>query len=175
MENNRSTPTPVVMFLVQRLGYHYGIEVTASHNPAEYNGMKLIVDEGRDAPLETTARLEQLIEDGYFDDIPMLSEAEATARGLLTRMHTPFNDFIDHILSKLNQKAIRDRGLRILFDPMHGSGTYPLLVILQTLRCTVDLINDNKDAYFGGGTPAPTAKSLSDLCTRLWIPDDTAH
>ena len=167
MENNRSTPTPLVMFLVQRLGYHYGIEVTASHNPAEYNGIKLIVDEGRDAPLETTARLEQLIEDGYFDDVPMLSEAEATARGLLTRMHTPFNDFIDHILSKLNQKAIRDRGLRILFDPMHGSGTYPLLVILQTLRCTVDLINDNKDAYFGGGTPAPSETRLADLRRRV--------
>jgi len=40
-------------------------------------------------------------------------------------------------------------------------------VILQTLRCTVDLINDNKDAYFGGGTPAPTASRLMDLRNRV--------
>ena len=163
----RSTPTPLVMFLVQHHGYHYGIEVTASHNPADYNGIKLIVDEGRDAPVETTSRLEALITEHWNDEIPLLSVAEAEDKGLISYMHAPFNDFIDHILSKLNCQAIKDRGLRILFDPMHGSGTYPLLVILQTLRCTVDLINDNKDAYFGGGTPAPTASRLSDLRNRV--------
>ena len=164
---NRSTPTPLVMFLVKHLNYHYGIEVTASHNPSDYNGMKLIVDEGRDAPLETTARLEQLIEEQACGIIPAMSAAEATEKGLLETMHAPFNDFIDHILSKLNCEAIKKRNLRILFDPMHGSGTYPLLVILQTLRCTVDMINYNKDAYFGGGTPAPSASRLADLRNRV--------
>jgi phosphomannomutase len=163
----RSTPTPLIMFLVQHMGLHYGIEVTASHNPSDYNGMKLIVDEGRDAPLETTARLEELIAQGVNDEIPTLSEAEAKTRGLVTYMHSPFNDFVDHILSKLNQDAIKKRGLRILFDPMHGSGIYPLMVIMHSMRCTVDLINENKDAYFGGGTPAPTASRLMDLRNRV--------
>ena len=163
----RSTPTPLIMFLVQHMGLHYGIEVTASHNPSDYNGMKLIVDEGRDAPLETTARLEELIAQGMGDDIPTLSEAEAKANGLVTYMHSPFNDFVDHILSKLNQDAIKKRGLRILFDPMHGSGIYPLMVIMHSMRCTVDLIHENKDAYFGGGTPAPTATRLMDLRNRV--------
>ncbi len=163
----RSTPTPLIMFLVQHMGLHYGIEVTASHNPSDYNGMKLIVDEGRDAPLETTARLEELITQGMNDEIPTLSESEAKARGLVTYMHSPFNDFVDHILSKLNQDAIKKRGLRILFDPMHGSGIYPLMVIMHSMRCTVDLINENKDAYFGGGTPAPTASRLMDLRNRV--------
>ncbi|MBO5203564.1 MAG: phosphoglucomutase/phosphomannomutase family protein [Clostridia bacterium] len=163
----RSTPTPLIMFLVQHMGLHYGIEVTASHNPAAYNGMKLIVDEGRDAPLETTARLEELIEQGMQDDIPTLSEDAAKERGLITYMHSPFNDFIDHILSMLNGEAIRKRGLRILFDPMHGSGIYPLMVIMNSTRCTVDLIHANKDAYFGGGTPAPTATRLMELRHRV--------
>lgn len=163
----RSAPTPLVMFLVQHNQYHYGIEVTASHNPAAYNGMKLIVEEGRDAPLETTARLEELIARTDVRDIPTMRLSDAKEQGLVTYMHAPFNDFIDHILSKLNQAAIKKRALRILFDPMHGSGTYPLLVILQTLRCTVDLINDNKDAYFGGGTPAPTESRLLDLRNRV--------
>ncbi len=163
----RSTPTPLIMFLVQHMELHYGIEVTASHNPAAYNGMKLIVDEGRDAPVETTVRLEELIAEHSDCDIPTLTETDAKERGLITYLHAPFNDFIDHILSKLNQDAIKKRGLRLLFDPMHGSGIYPLTVILQTLRCTVDLINDNKDAYFGGGTPAPTASRLMDLRNRV--------
>ena len=163
----RSTPTPLIMFLVQHMGLHYGIEVTASHNPSDYNGMKLIVDEGRDASLETTARLEELIAKSANDEIPTLSEAEAKSRGLITYMHSPFNDFVDHILSKLNQDAIKKRGLRILFDPMHGSGIYPLMVIMHSMRCTVDLIHENKDAYFGGGTPAPTATRLLDLRNRV--------
>ncbi|MBQ7347319.1 MAG: phosphoglucomutase/phosphomannomutase family protein [Clostridia bacterium] len=163
----RSTPTPLIMFLVQHHELHYGIEVTASHNPSEYNGIKLIVDEGRDAPVETTARLEALIDVHFDDELPLLPESEAVAQGLINRVHAPFNDFIDHILSKLNQNAVKERGLRILFDPMHGSGIFPLMVILQTLRCTVDLINDNKDAYFGGGTPAPTASRLMDLRNRV--------
>lgn len=163
----RSTPTPLIMFLVRNMGLHYGIEVTASHNPSIYNGMKLIVDEGRDAPVETTSRLEQLIAEGMNDDIPMLSESEAKKMGLVTYLHSPFNDFVDNILEKLNQEAIKNRGIRILFDPMHGSGIYPLMVIMHSMRCTVDLINDNKDAYFGGGTPAPTSTRLIELRNRV--------
>ncbi len=162
----RSTPTPLIMFLVQSMGLHYGLEVTASHNPASYNGIKLIVDEGRDAPLETTALLEQLIAE-ETDEVQTCTVKDAEKQGLVTYLHAPFNTFIDNILDKLNQDIIKQRALRILFDPMHGSGTYPLMVILQTLRCTVDLINDNKDAYFGGGTPAPTESRLKDLRNRV--------
>lgn len=163
----RSTPTPFIMFLVKNENYHYGIEVTASHNPSEYNGIKLIIEEGRDAPVEITEQLEAFIAQSVDDDIPVMSEKDATEAGLITYMHAPFNSFIDHILSMLNKEAIRERSPRILFDPMHGSGTYPLMVILQTLRCTVDLIHANKDAYFGGGMPAPTEKGLIDLRTLV--------
>lgn len=162
----RSTPTPLIMFLVQHLGLHYGLEITASHNPSSYNGIKLIVDEGRDAPVETTARLETLIADDS-SPVPVLELRRGEEAGLISYLHAPFNDFIDHILEKLNCDIIKQRALRILFDPMHGSGTYPLLVILQSLRCTVDLINDNKDAYFGGGIPAPTESRLNDLRNRV--------
>ncbi len=163
----RSTPTPLIMYLVKQMELHFGIEVTASHNPSSYNGIKLIVEEGRDAPLETTARLEELIDREESVTVSILPLKAAEDAGLITYLHAPFNGFIDHILEKLNCDVIKERSLRILFDPMHGSGTYPLLVILQTLRCTVDIINDNKDAYFGGGIPAPTESRLKDLRNRV--------
>ena len=50
---------------------------------------------------------------------------------------------------------------------MFGSGTYPLMVILATARCTVDLMHSNKDAYFGGLMPAPSEKSLDELTARV--------
>ena len=59
---NRSAPTPLIMHTVKDKELYFGIEITASHNPASYNGIKLFVDEGRDAPLEVTQRLEEIIE-----------------------------------------------------------------------------------------------------------------
>ena len=159
----RSTPTPLIMFLVQNMGLHYGLEVTASHNPATYNGIKLIVEEGRDAPLEITGRLEEIIAGIDPADVEFLPFTECEKSEMVSFMKHPFNSFIDSILAKLDVDAIRERDLRVLFNPMHGSGTYPLMSILYTARCTVDLVSGEKDAYFGGRDPAPNTKSLSDF------------
>lgn len=158
---HRSAPTPLVMHTVKDQGLHYGVEITASHNPSEYNGIKLIVDEGRDAPLEVTAALEKEIRE--IRSVSYCSFEKAVEDGRITYLENPFNRFIDDILDRLNVAALRKRGLRVAFDSMHGSGTYPLLTIFYTARCTVDPIHINKDAYFGGMMPAPSEKSLDSL------------
>lgn len=165
---NRSAPTPLVMHTVKRQNLYFGVEITASHNPASYNGIKLIVEEGRDAPLEMTHRLEALI--ASIDDASEIARVpfdQACERGLVVYRKNPFNDFIDDILSVLNVNAIREHGARVLFDPMYGSGTYPLLVILCTARCTVDMIHNTRDAHFGGNLPAPSVQGLEELRTRV--------
>ncbi|MBQ1189641.1 MAG: phosphoglucomutase/phosphomannomutase family protein [Lachnospiraceae bacterium] len=158
---HRSAPTPLIMHTVKDKELHYGIEITASHNPSYYNGIKLIVDEGRDAPKEVTSRLEILI-DG-LDKVSYCNFDSAVETGKIQYLHSPFNKFLDDIIELLDMKALRDRGLRVLFDTMHGSGTYPLQVIFHTARCTIDTINLNKDAYFGGMMPAPTEQTLRNL------------
>lgn len=158
---NRSAPTPLIMHTVKDKGLYFGLEVTASHNPASYNGIKLFTDEGRDADVETTTLLEQLIEE--IDSVEYLDFDTAVSEGKITYRRNPFNKFLDDIIDVIDMKALRERGLRVLFDTMHGSGTYPLQVILHTARCTVDTINLNKDAYFGGSMPAPTEQTLSIL------------
>ena len=161
----RSVPTPLVMFLVERHELHYGAEVTASHNPPRYNGIKLFVAEGRDAPLEKTAELEGII--GRLEQARTETKTvpfeQAKEAGQITVLKTPFNDFIDQILSVLDTEAIRAQAPRILFDSMHGSSTYPLTVIFHTARCTIDQIHANKDAYFGGLMPAPSEETLDEL------------
>ncbi len=161
---NRSAPTPLVMFTVKHEKLHYGIEVTASHNPAEYNGIKLIVEEGRDASVECTERLEALIE---VAEPKSCSFDDALENGMITMLKTPFNDFIDSILSNLDVEKIKNSGVRILFDPMHGSATFPMMAVLYTARCTVDLMDSNKDAFFGGKLPAPGQKQLGSLIGRV--------
>ena len=158
---NRSAPTPLIMHTVKQKQLHYGIEITASHNPSSYNGIKLIIDEGRDADVETTELLEKLIAE--TTDIKHMEFSEAVADGLIKYIKNPFNSYIDDILEQLDVDALREKGLRVLFDSMHGSGTYPLLTIFYTTRCTIDTININKDAYFGGLMPAPTEKTLTEL------------
>ena len=158
---NRSAPTPLVMHTVKDKELHFGVEITASHNPASYNGIKLIVDEGRDAPVETTEKLEAFIAEIKEPDFIPFDTAVAEDR--VVYLKNPFNDFLDDIIGLLDMEALRSRGLRVLFDSMHGSGAYPLLTIFYTARCTIDTININKDAYFGGLMPAPNKQSLAAL------------
>ena len=167
LATNRSTPTPMIMHTVKVQGLDYGIEVTASHNPYEYNGLKLFLHEGRDASVEVTSRVEAIINALDEKDVKRMSFDEALEKGLVEIMKNPFNAFIDDILAQMDIEKIRERGPRILFDPMHGSGTYPLIIILSTARCTVDLLHSNKDAYFGGDMPAPSESSLDELTERV--------
>lgn len=162
---NRSAPTPLIMHTVKDKELNFGVEITASHNPANYNGIKLFVKEGRDAPLEVTEELELVIENIFdvdYDDFDNL-----VAEGKIVYLHGPFNKFIDDIIDLIDMKALRDRGLRVAFDAMHGSGSYPLEVILHTARCTIDTININKDAFFGGKMPAPTEQTLNTLSNMV--------
>ena len=159
----RSMPTPMIMHYVQKHGLDFGIEITASHNPSAYNGIKIIVSEGRDAPVEFTAELESYIEKVDSVDVKHWALPNEYSEILCN----PFNDYIDDILSQLNTDAMRAHGARLLFNPMHGSGMYPLMCILYTVRCTVDPINYNRDAYFGGMMPAPAPHSLQDLTEQV--------
>lgn len=161
---NRSAPTPLVMHTVKVENLYYGIEITASHNPSNYNGIKLIVEEGRDADVETTTKLEKLIAEAVVESMPFDT---ALTEGLVELLPNPFNKFLDDIINVLDMEALRNRGLRVLFDSMHGSGAYPLLVIFYTARCTIDTMNANKDAYFGGLMPAPNKDSLVQLKNKV--------
>ena len=161
----RSVPTPLVMHTVKDKCLDFGIEITASHNPSNYNGIKLIIEEGRDAPLEITNHLEELI--ATTSDVEFTQFDNAVEKGLVTYIKNPFNKFLDDIIGLLDMNAMRERGLRVLFDSMHGSGTYPLLVIFHTARCTIDTININRDAYFGGVMPAPSERTLFTLRNQV--------
>ncbi len=162
---NRSAPTPLIMHTVLKRGLHYGIEITASHNPSEYNGIKLVVEQGRDAPVEITEKIEKIIE--TLDEPAYIDFDEAVESGIIEYIKNPFNDYIDDIISQIDMSALRERGLRVLFDVMHGSGSYPLVVIYHTARCTIDSINLDKDAFFGNQMPAPTNESLALLKYRV--------
>ena len=167
---DRSVPTPVVMFYVMKHDLPYGMMVTASHNPALYNGIKVFTREGRDANEQVTADIE-----GYIAQVereqqgrPMdtLPYEEALAKGMVTEFH-PLNEYLDNIIGRVNMDAIREADLHVALDPMYGVSLNSLRTILLTARCDLDLINDAHDTLFGGRMPAPSSTTLRALQTYV--------
>jgi len=168
----RSSPTPMIMFTVKQGGHPYGMAVTASHNPAIYNGIKIFTEGGRDANREVTDRIEAQIKLLQPSDVRSVDYGQALEKGLI-REGYPFNEYIDSILDMLDTAAIRKHRLRIAIDPMYGVSNSSLRTILLTCRCDVDVIHEEHDTLFGGKMPAPSASRLKPLAN--YVVDHGCH
>lgn len=157
---NRIAPTPMIMFSVKEMKLKYGAAVTASHNPADYNGIKIFTEGGRDASKEITDIIEQEIDN--VTEIKYIDFAKAIDSGIVVKLN-PFNDYIDKIISLVDIETIKKKQLKILLDPMYGVSKTSLQTILMTARCEVDLIHDRHDTLFGGRLPSPNSKTLGRL------------
>ena len=159
---NRSSPTPLIMYTVKMLNMPYGLMVTASHNPAIYNGVKIFTAGGRDADKSVTNRIESEIAQLDESAIRSIDYEEALQQGLVREDNTA-NDYIDSILALVDTEAIKRARLRIALDPMYGVSQTCLRTILMTCRCDLEVIHDRHDTLFGGKLPAPNAHTLVQL------------
>ncbi len=159
---NKSAPTPLVMFYVMKHDLPYGMMITASHNPAIYNGIKVFTAGGRDADEIQTAEIESYIRD--VTDIPPeeMEYEEALEKGLIQEIY-PLNEYLDNIIAAINMEKIREAGLKVALDPMYGVSETSLKTILLTARCDVETIHERHDTLFGGKLPAPAAATLRAL------------
>lgn len=156
------SPTPLIMYTVKSFACDYGLAVTASHNPADYNGIKIFTKGGKDADLSVTKKLEEILKDLSMDQVKTMKFQEGKDKGVI-RSVSPFNDYVDAIISMLDKEAIRNRELKVLVDPMYGVSKAALQTVLITVRCEVDVINDRHDTSFGGRMPSPTKETLGKL------------
>ena len=163
---NKSSPTPLIMFYVMKHELPYGMMVTASHNPAVYNGIKVFTEGGRDADKETTDEIEQIAAAIRPEEIEVIPYEEARDRGLIEEIY-PLNEYLDDIIDKIDMDAIKKAGMRIALDPMYGVAELPLKTLLLTARCDVETIHDTHDTLFGGRMPAPSASTMRQLITRV--------
>ena len=159
---NLAAPTPQLMFTTKHMGLPYGAEITASHNPAIYNGIKLFTAGGRDANKEVTDQIGEEANAITNEEIRSIPFDKARQQGII-RFIDPRDAYLDSIMAQIDIDAIRARRPRIELDPMYGVSLTGLLTILYTARCDVDVINDRHDAFFGGHLPAPNPDTLRDL------------
>ena len=169
---NRSVPTPLVMFTVKQRETPYGMAITASHNPAIYNGIKIFTAGGRDADQAVTKKIEAEIDKLTPTEVKSIPYGEARKAGIIWEGY-PFNEYIDSILDLVDVQKIKESRLRIAIDPMYGVSNNSLRTILLTCRCDVDVIREQHDTLFGGRMPAPSAEAQRLL--SVYVTEHRCH
>ena len=131
-------PTPELSFAVREYGCAAGLNVTASHNPPEYNGYKVYWSDGAQLPPQhaaaIAAQMEQL---DVFDDIQSLAYETSLEKGLITLMGKETDDkFLAHVLAQINDKAsvakVADT-FTMVYTPFHGTGYQQIPYVLGEL------------------------------------------
>src|SRR5688572_27581085 len=150
---DRPYPTPYVSFEVKRRGFVGGILITASHNPATFNGFKVKAHFGGSATPSITARIEANLGNSA---IP-----EKRAANIETVGPEPY--YFEHLKSLVDWNRISNSNLKIVVDSMHGCGGYILEELLMETSCQVQTIRGNPDPLFGGMNPEPMMPQLEPL------------
>ena len=120
-------PTPELSFAVRHYGCQAGINVTASHNPKEYNGYKVYWQDGAQLPPHHASAIAQKMEElDLFDSIKRMDYDEAVQAGLITVMGAETDEkFLSNVMGQVNDKAAVDQvadTFKMVYTPFHGTG-----------------------------------------------------
>ncbi|WED22264.1 phosphoglucomutase/phosphomannomutase family protein [Vibrio sp. JC009] len=155
-------PTPIVMFKAREMKCAYSACITASHNPADYNGIKIFTEGGRDADEVITEKIEVQVASICQSDIRCMDFKTAVSSAKI-QVINPMNEFVDSVIDFIDTDSIKQANLKVLIDPMFGVAKNALQTVLIAGRCEVDVINDGENPAFGGLMPSPSAATLYRL------------
>ncbi|MFQ5701306.1 MAG: phosphoglucomutase/phosphomannomutase family protein [Acidobacteriota bacterium] len=156
--SNTALPTPAVSHAIRHHGFAGAVNITASHNPAEYNGLKFSADTGAPAPIEVTRGLEEKIAARASAPAPA---RRADADGL-ERVDVR-DEYLKQLESLVQFDAIRDAGVRVVLDPRWGTARGFYDELLTRHGIPVRVIHDRRDVTFGGQGPDVTERNLEEL------------
>ncbi|WP_353708517.1 NTP transferase domain-containing protein [Cellulosimicrobium sp. ES-005] len=159
-------PTPLVTFAAPYLGAAYGIIVTSSHNPPEWNGMKVFRQDGSLPLDDETDRYQDEANALSVDDVITLDIDVARRTGVVVdrSLTDPYVDAIEKII---DVEAVRGSDLQVVVDPMYGTSQLTLGTILSDMRVRSEFIHAAHNPLFGGVAPAPDLQRLSTLVTMI--------
>jgi len=161
-----AAPTPLITYATQHSGAIYGLAFTASHNPPQWNGLKVFLSDGALLLDEQTRAIEAEANRLPAEAVARI-ELDLALRAGLTRKADYTNAYVDAVEALIDLGAIRRAGLRVLLDPMYGVGQVTLEIILTEARCRVATIHGRHDPLFGGRSPAPDLHALGLLIAHL--------
>src|SRR3989338_2079784 len=156
--SDRAIPTPAVSLAVKTKKLDLGIMITASHNPAAYNGFKIKTASGGAAGPEITRKVES-----YLGNSPVKYFPEAQDK---IKTEDLSRDYVRFIRSYIDFKSIKNKNFKVLVDSMFGSGDSFIAGILKGSKIRLEFIRNSINPSFGGGRPEPLEENLRELKKR---------
>lgn len=153
---DRPTPTPSVSFTIRHRNCVGGVMVTASHNPAPYNGIKYKGYFGGSIGTKVTDYLESRLHKGR---IRYLDREGARKRRLL-RYENIVELHMRYVKKFIDRRLLKRARLTVLVDSMNGTGASYIESLLKGTSIKVTTINGHRDPYFGGRSPEPNELQL---------------
>jgi phosphoglucosamine mutase len=147
------SPTPLVGYATKKLNADAGVMITASHNPPEYNGIKLWNPDGMAYRQEQERVIEEIIHKKKFEI------ASWKDIGQIEKVEYVVSDYIDELIAQVNIKP----GIKVVVDCANGAASYLSPMILRKVGCSVLAINSQPDGFFPGRLPEPSQKNLQEL------------
>ena len=162
-----ATPTPVISYSIVDLKAGGAIIITASHNPAAWNGFKIKSENGASVSDEITSLIEDKVSRLYGKDSPArITQEEALKKGLVEYID-PLPSYIDHISKLVNLNEIRNSGLKVIIDSMYGAGSGYLKNLLNGGPAKIIEINSERNPLFPGIQPEPITANLGKLIATI--------
>jgi len=159
-------PTPLINYATAVKGSAYGLAFTASHNPPEWNGLKVFNGDGSLLQDDVTREIEKETNALTPQQVVKLDLDVALTSGIVEK-HDFTNQYVDAIEALVDMAAIRNAGLRLIVDPMYGVGQLTLGTVLTEARCRVTFIHERHNPLFGGRSPAPNEDALRVLSSEM--------
>ena len=153
-------PTPLISWAVKDLGANGGVMITASHNPATFNGFKIKAPWGGSAAPETTHAVEQLVD----ATAPKKATVSDDGHQLLD---APTARYREQIASYIDLERLKNASGKVIVDPIHGSAGRWVESFLTGGTLGVETIRDYRDPLFGGVNPEPIDQNLAPLKQRV--------
>src|SRR5215510_7063286 len=154
-------PTPAIAFEVIRLRTDGAINFTASHNPAEYSGIKFSTPDGAPALPEVTKKIESLVPvDGSRP--PAAAQEKATPENIDVKPA-----YLARLREIVDLGLIRASGIKIVYDPLWGAARGYPDQLLGEAGIEVATVHDSRDVLFGGHAPEPEGQVLHDLRDQM--------
>lgn len=149
-------PTPTLQYMVKVLGLDGGLMITASHNPPEFNGIKVMASDG----VEVSRDTENQIEDLYFKGGPNLVNWDQVGTAKQIEVIEPY---LKAVMIQVDCEAIKQAGLTVALDLGNGVSTLTAPVLAGMLGCKVYTLNTEIDGRFPGRGSEPRVDNLNGL------------
>lgn len=150
-------PSPVLQYVVKKKDFHAGVIITASHNPPEFNGIKVIAGDGTELQKEIEDEIEKI----YFNNDSFLADWQEVGR------YEQYNNAIDfykqNIISTVDIDLIKRKKFRVVLDCGGGAGCVLAPKLLSDLGCEVTCLFCKLDGTFSGRNSEPLRENITEL------------